>query len=274
MSLSTTPRNQPTPLTPTIPAGLGERDSRVQKLESLSLLSGGVAHDFNNLLMTIMGNADLALSVADGQSAELNNYIEEIQDASQRAANLCQRLLTFAGRGRFPMSCIEVKPLIEQMACSLGQTVGDGIRLSYDLADDLPAIRGNTEELSGLINRLVRNAREAMPTDATQGEIHLRLSTVGVDDPSLQEAVGAPLQPVGLYQRLEISDNGEGMDSATEARIFDPFFTTRGGGRGLGLAYAFGTVRIHLGRIGVESRLGHGTRALVFLPALDTANPA
>jgi len=170
------------------------------------------------------------------------------------------------------MSCLDVKPLIEQMACSLGQTVGDGIRLSYDLPDDLPAIRGNTEELGGLINRLVRNAREAMPTGATQGEIHLSLSTVGVDDPSLQDAVGAPLQPVAIYERLEVSDNGEGMDSVTEARMLDPFFTTRGGGRGLGLAHAYGTVRIHLGRIGVESQLGQGTRVLVFLPALDSAD--
>jgi len=273
-AMSPSTQNHPDPQSNILPAGLAERDLLVQKLDSLSLLSGGVAHDFNNLLMTIMGNADLALAVAEGQSSEVTNYIEEIQGASKRAADLCHRLLTFSGRGRFPMSCIDVKPLIEQMACSLGQTVGDGIRLSYDLPDELPQIRGNADELSGLLKLLVRNAREAMPEGSTEGEIHLSLRTVTLDDPMLQAAVGAPLKTSGLYQLLEVADDGEGMDGATEVRMLDPFFTTRGGGRGLGLAYAFGTVRIHLGRIAVESQLGRGTRVLVFLPTLDSADVA
>ena len=274
MSLSTSTHNQPSSPTAAPHPGIGERDFLVQKLESLSLLSGGVAHDFNNLLMTIMGNADLALSVSEGQSSDLKTYIEEIQGASKRAADLCHRLLTFAGRGRMPMSCVQIKPLIEQMACSLGQAVGDGVRLSYDLPDDLPAIRANSDELSGLVQLLVRNAREAMPKGAYQGEIHLGLSTVALDDPLLRAAVGSPIQPAASYQRIEVADNGEGMDDATELRMLDPFFTTRGGGRGLGLAHAYGTVRIHLARIAVESELGVGTRVFVFFPTLDSTDPA
>lgn len=274
MRISSTSQEAPPHTMTTPPRTIDQHESLEQKLESLSLLSGGVAHDFNNLLMAILGYTDLALTVGDDQAGELKGYLEEIQSASQRAADLCHRLLAFSGRARIAMTAIDVQSLIEQMAFSLGQTVGDGVRLNYSLGGDIPQINGNAEELHSLVKLLVRNAREAMPAEDPQGEIRVSLVVASDNDPALDDAVGTPAQPGARYVRLEIADDGEGMDHATRMRVFDPFFTTRGAGKGLGLSAALGIVRAHHGRIAVDSEPDQGTRVRVFLPVFDAGAPA
>ena len=68
--------------------------------------------------------------------------------------------------------------------------------------------------------------------------------------------------------RVAVTDNGAGIDAATQARIFDPFFTTKevGVGTGLGLSTCFTLVRRHGGRLQVESEPGHATTFEVWLP--------
>jgi CheY-like chemotaxis protein len=68
---------------------------------------------------------------------------------------------------------------------------------------------------------------------------------------------------------LSIADTGHGIPDENLRRIFDPFFTTRdvGEGTGLGLSICYGIVRDHGGQIAVESRVGHGTRFTLLLPA-------
>jgi signal transduction histidine kinase len=246
-----------------------EHTSLVRKLESLSLLSGGVAHDFNNLLMAILGNAELAMSVLDDSSADLQSYIQEIQRASGRAADLCRRLLAFAGRGRFISSIIELKPLIAHLVPALEQVAGQGILLQCDLPEGLPAIKGNSEELRHLLKQLIRNAGEAVEQAGSGRPIALRLSVTDGCDPDLDTTIGAIPQESARYVVIEIADEGEGMDARTRLRMFDPFFTTRGAGRGLGLASVFGAVRGHGGLISVASQPGAGTQIRLYFPALD-----
>jgi signal transduction histidine kinase len=69
------------------------------------------------------------------------------------------------------------------------------------------------------------------------------------------------------YARLEVSDEGVGMDAETRTRIFDPFFTTKESGHGLGLALALGAVRAHGGAIALESEPGCGTTFTILIPA-------
>jgi CheY-like chemotaxis protein len=131
------------------------------------------------------------------------------------------------------------------------------------LADGLPAIMADPDQLHQALLNLFVNARDAMP----QGGV-LRLSTVEVDQASVRERF--PEATAGSYVRVEVADTGEGMDEETQRFVFEPFFTTkeRGAGSGLGLAVVYGVVSAHRGFVELDSEQHRGTRVCLFFPAI------
>ena len=103
------------------------------------MLAGGIAHDFNNLLMAILGNAELALVDAPSPSTA-RTCLEEIDKASRRAADLCQQMLAYSGRGRFVVEPVSLNDVVVDMTGMLEVSITKKARLQLDLADDLPAI--------------------------------------------------------------------------------------------------------------------------------------
>jgi two-component system cell cycle sensor histidine kinase/response regulator CckA len=97
------------------------------------------------------------------------------------------------------------------------------------------------------------------------GTLTIATATVDLDDDFVKPYHLA----AGRYQRIDVADNGAGMDEKTAQRIFEPFYTTRpmGEGTGLGLASVFGIIKKHQGIITVMSALGQGTTFSIYLPA-------
>jgi signal transduction histidine kinase len=244
------------------------RIAEAQKLESLTLLAGGVAHDFNNLLSAMLGNASLALyqSSPDSPVAE---RLREVQKAGRRAAELCQQMLAYSGRGRFMVEKLDLSKMVEEMSELLQANISKKAELVRRLADDLPHIEGDASQLGQLLMNLVVNASEALADQP--GTIEIRTGCY-LGEHSLEDLNGDPL-PVGPYAFLEVRDNGVGMDETTRKRIFEPFFTTKFTGRGLGLAATLGIVRGHRGTLQVESRPGQGTTFRLFFPACEEPLP-
>jgi CheY-like chemotaxis protein len=118
---------------------------------------------------------------------------------------------------------------------------------------------------------LIVNASEAIEDKV--GVISVRTNIMTVDDTYLIETFFSDNVPEGEYVFLEISDNGIGMDKATQEKIFDPFFTTKFKGHGLGMAAVLGIIRGHKGAIKVYSELGQGTTIKVLFPAEKTIKP-
>lgn len=238
-----------------------EEKRHKQKLESVGVLAAGVAHDFNNLLAVILGNASLAQDTL-GDSHPVSRFLEEVVRGGQHAADLTRQLLAYAGKGRFAIEPIDLSDQAHEMADLLRRTISRKISLNFDLQRPLPPIEADRGQIQQVLMNLLINAAEAI--GAETGLIRIQTSASHCDD-----GHSAP----GEYVRLEVTDNGPGMDEAVRGRIFEPFFTTKFTGRGLGLAAVDGVVRSHKGVIRVASEPGKGSRFTILFPAMPAACP-
>jgi signal transduction histidine kinase/ActR/RegA family two-component response regulator len=244
------------------------RLQETQKLESLGVLAGGIAHDFNNLLTGILGNASLARLDLPPGHANVRASLDNLEQATVRAADLCKQMLAYAGKGRFVIESLNLSRLVKETADLLEVSLQRKSTLKLELADGLPAFKGDATQVRQILMNLVLNASEALGDRG--GAIVVRTGCVQVTREYLARAKFNEQAPEGKYVLVDVSDNGCGMDTATQAKIFDPFFTTKFTGRGLGLAAVLGIVRGHKGVIQVYSEPGRGTTFKVFFPALDT----
>ncbi len=239
-----------------------------QKLESLGILAGGIAHDFNNLLTGILGNANLArLDLPPNSPAQPS--LEQIEVASQRAADLCKQMLAYSGKGRFIVQRLDLNSLVRETSELLQISIHKMATLNYSLAPSLPPIHADGTQIRQIIMNLVINASEAIGEN--NGVITIATGVMHADRAYLTESHLSPNIPEGEYVFLEVSDNGCGMSTETRARIFDPFFTTKFTGRGLGLAAVLGIVRGHQGALKVYSEVGRGTSFKLLLPKAEGA---
>ena len=240
----------------------------VQKMEALGTLAGGVAHDFNNILGVIIGNVALAREQARNP-ALLEESLVEIAKAGQRAKLLVNQILIFSRREAQSLVAQPMRPILEEAARLLRATLPASVRLKVELPDTPIHARVDASQYLQVLINLVTNAWHALRS--ASGSIGLKLDVVQLDEPSAARIGGLP---AGLYMRTSVSDDGTGMDEATQARVFEPFFTTKpkGSGTGLGLAVVHGIVKAHQGAIMLTSTPGEGSVFEIYLPA--TVEPA
>ena len=236
-----------------------------QKLESLGVLAGGIAHDFNNLLTGVLGNISLARLQLDNPDATAS-HLDGIETSAMRAADLCQQMLAYAGKGRFHLQRLDLGALVTDMLPLLRLSVAKGVSLRVELTPNLPAMWGDPTQMRQVVLNLVMNGSDAI---GGTGTIEIRVFVVPPEAGMLGELM-PPIEPEGEagYLVLEISDSGCGMTAEMQARVFEPFYTTKFTGRGLGLAVVHGIVRGHRGGVRVESAPQLGSTFSVALPAI------
>jgi len=240
-----------------------ERLEHTQRLESLGVLAGGIAHDFNNLLTAILGNAGLARRRTPDESPIAAN-LKHIEDASERAADLCKQMLAYSGKGKFIVIPINLSTLITDITQLLSISISKNVSLRTDLDTALPAIEADKAQMQQVIMNLVINASEAIGEN--NGNIVIHTGVMDADVSYLQTTHFDDPLPTGRYVYMEVSDDGCGMDKETQIKLFDPFFTTKFAGRGLGMSAILGIVRGHNGAIKVYSEAGKGTTFKVLFP--------
>jgi hypothetical protein len=240
---------------------LEERLRQSQKMEATGLLAGGVAHDFNNLLGVIIGASALARRASS--AGEADPYLDEIEAAAKRAADLTRKLLAFSRKQMLQVRPIELGEAVDEFLQLLRRVIGEDIVLEVKRSHQSLVVEGDASQLEQVLLNLCTNARQAMPSGGT---ITLELGRTSIDEfGSTRE----PWAPAGEYAELTVADTGVGMDAATRSRMFEPFFTTKLEGTGLGLAMVHGIVHQHRGHLHVESRVGLGTKVRVLLPLAD-----
>lgn len=230
-----------------------------QKMEAIGQLTGGVAHDFNNLLMAVQSSISL-LAKKIPADPQLKRLIDNALQGVERGAALTQRMLAFARRQDLQTERIEPIRLIRNMSDLLQRTIGPAHPLQLLLPDRISAVEADANQLEMALINLAVNARDAMPDG---GRISIAVSAHDLATNVIDHL------PAGAYVRIDVTDSGQGMDPETLSRATEPFFTTKGVGKGtgLGLSMVHGLAEQMGGFLQLQSRLGAGTTAALWLPA-------
>ncbi|MBI3650767.1 MAG: PAS domain S-box protein [Acidobacteria bacterium] len=241
----------------------GEQLRQSQKMDAIGQLAGGIAHDFNNLLTAINGYSELSLQQVPADHP-LHDNLVEIKKAGERAAALTRQLLAFSRKQVLQPEVLNLNTIVVEIEKMLRRLIGEDIELQTILAPAIGNIKADPGQLEQVILNLVVNARDAMPGGGTL--------TITTESRLVEEATASPHLEIeaGHFVVLKVSDDGIGMDEATQAHLFEPFFTTKaaGKGTGLGLSTVYGIVQQSGGHIVLDSTEGLGTTFSIWLPQL------
>jgi len=234
------------------------------KLASIGRLASGVAHEINNPLAIINQKVGLIkdlFTMRQGYAADerLMGLVDDVLESIIRCSSITRRLLDFSRHMESRIELVNIEGIIRQILGFMEKEVERRrIRVTLDIARDIPEFMGDRGNLQQIFLNLINNAFAAM-TDGGQLDITM------------------------IYRRedqvrVTVTDNGHGIPEEDIKRIFEPFFSTRDqhSGTGLGLSITYGLVTEMGGDIVVESQVGQGTRFTITVPlqhCLDNRGP-
>jgi signal transduction histidine kinase len=222
-----------------------------EKLASMGQLVGGAAHELNNPLTAMLGYSELLATTE--LTPEQRALSEKISQQAKRIRSLVSSLLSFAKQAPTAKSALDVNVLVSTaLRRCQSQLLSAKVQIATDLADSLPRVHGDSNQLLQVFAHIIGNAANAM-ADRNGGVLTL-----------VTRADRA-------YVGIEFSDSGPGIKEP--AKVFDPFYTTRpvGQGTGLGLSMCYGIVQEHAGKIYCRNRQEGGATFIVELPAMESA---
>ena len=233
--------------------------AQVSRLSTMGELAGQLAHELNQPLCTIVGNAQTAQRLLNAPTPSMSEVREALADVvayGKHAGDVIRRLRSFL-RQEPQIAVLNIQKLIEEVADLAGADARQHhARLRFELADDLPTVRGDPIQLQQVLLNLVRNGLEAMAGAGEPREL-----TVRAHSPQAGEVV------------ISVSDSGMGLTDDVAARLFETFFTTKPTGLGLGLPISRSIVEAHGGSLTATPNPDRGTTFSLKLPAVpeDTA---
>lgn len=204
---------------------------QAEKLASMGQLAAGIAHELNNPLGVVLMYAHMLLEeMAD--NVDMRDDLEMIARQADRCKKIVAGLLHFARQNKVALTQTDIRLLVEETVKLVNLPEGVQVEIVHQIDDPMAEI--DADQVTQVLNNLITNACHAMPKG---GKVTLRTS--GDND----------------EVHLCVSDTGVGIPKEHQAKIFEPFFTTKslGKGTGMGLAVTYGIVKMHRGRISVQS---------------------
>lgn len=226
---------------------LNEQLTRTEKLAAMGTLSAGVAHEVNNPLASISSLIQMMQAKQNLDETTAEN-LRLIQTQIQRITQVTKDMMDFARVRPAAKSLLNVNKISETaLRLASFDKSFQRLQIKKNYAENLPEIYADSDQLQQVFLNLFLNARDAMTNG---GELSIITSN---GDNSI---------------KIEIADDGIGIDESSLKQIFDPFFTTKptGKGTGLGLAVCYGIITAHGGKIEVENNNGNGTKFTIHLP--------
>jgi PAS domain S-box-containing protein len=264
-----------------------------EKMLSVGGLAAGMAHEINNPLAGILQNTQVMINrvksnlqknrqVAEecGTSIEaIESYIKQrgifsmldsIIESGKRAAKIVQNMLSFSRKSE---SKFVPCNLIELLDNTVELVSNDyDLKKKYDFrrieivreySDSTPHVMCESTKIQQVFLNILKNGAQAM------AEKWSRQEETNGNDGEEQPQFSLRIIPENNIVRIEIEDNGPGMDETTRKRLFEPFYTTKGIGTGTGLGLSvsyFIITENHGGTMTVESNPGTGSTFIIRLP--------
>lgn len=226
---------------------LNEQLIRTEKLAAMGTLAAGVAHEVNNPLASISSLIQMMQS-KDNLDERTRENLKLIQTQIQRITQVTKDMMDFARVRPAAKSLVDVNVLIEKsLRLASFDKSFQKLEINKNLAENLPKVFADGDQLQQVFLNLFLNARDAMPEGGK----------IVIDTESLSSEI-----------YIKITDSGSGIKSEDAQKIFDPFFTTKptGKGTGLGLAVCYGIITAHGGKIEVAPNDSLGTTFYIALP--------
>lgn len=231
-----------------------------QRLSVLGEMTGGIAHDFRNILTIIEFGLRRAERCAN-EPEQVRTYVAGAREGIVRGLRLTSQLLAFARQRELQACAADANSLLKNLELFLKYGAGSSVRVAMDLSSRIPNCLVDPSQFAAAILNLVINARDAMPNG---GDV--QICTARYEAKPDADDAAAP----GVYVRVRVEDNGQGMSEQVIQRIFEPFFTTKGEkGTGLGIPQVCAFMRHVGGHVNVASEQGCGTRFDLLFPAVE-----
>lgn len=236
-------------------------ESRADRLELAGRIAGQVAHDFNNLLGPLMAYPEFIREEVPGNRTALG-YLDDIEFAAQKIANINQDLLTMGRRGHYNLEVLNLNRIVQSALNDADNCSGSSV-IDSDLAEDLWNVKVGSAQIHRVITNLICNAQDAV---GSNGQIGVRSENFRA-----VEVTGTYTRiPAGDYVKLTVSDNGCGISEDIIDKIFDPFFTSKDTdkkrGSGLGLSVVDSVIKDHQGFVDLQTVEGEGTSFFIYFP--------
>jgi signal transduction histidine kinase len=228
-----------------------ERD----RLAAIGQMAARLAHEVKNPLGAIKGAAQLLAEPSPGVAdidPSSREFLGIILEEVDRLDRVVGSVLDYARPTKGNPAAVDVNGIVRRTVQILSSDRDDEVALELELADELPRIRIDAEQLRQVLMNLVRNATQAMNG---RGKVVVGTRARGL----------APAR----WVELRVTDSGPGISQKVLKNLFVPFYTTKNKGTGLGLAISQRLVQSAGGTIEVNTHEGAGTTFTVVLPASD-----
>src|SRR6185369_4616225 len=191
--------------------------------------------------------------------------IQQIKSNSNRAAGLTRQLLAFSRQQTLRPQVLQLPDVVSEVSHLLKRLLGETVELIVKHGRNLGPVRADPGQLEQVIVNLAVNARDAMAEKGTAGTLTIQTYAVKADQVA---ELGSDILPIADYAALSVTDTGCGIPPSVLGKVFEPFFTTKevGKGTGLGLSTVYGIVKQSGGFIFADSKVGEGTRFVIYLP--------
>ncbi|MCB0320031.1 MAG: GAF domain-containing protein, partial [Bdellovibrionales bacterium] len=244
-----------------------ERVAESDKMRVAAVLASGIAHNFNNLLQAVMGQASL-IQMQAGEDATVQELAGTIIDAAGKGATLVKQLLNFSAPSSSLKDRISMSRVIQESRELYRSLLGGSISFSLEVPDEMLEVLGDSGLIQQVITNLLINAREAIGSEAAGGHVKVSATRVRLSSGEIDPAL-----PPGNFIRIDVEDNGAGMDEERLSRCFEPFYSSKDqdmstgislSGAGLGLSSSYSLVRQHGGVLTARSTPKVGSTFSIF----------